>query len=323
MLAVQMCLSGCGTDRSQFKISFVSGTATLYDAGFNQNAWEGVLAFANEHQIETESLNSFSADAMRANLKSTENQQSGLVIVMSDEIMQEVSDFADQHRNLSFAVIDSAADQAADNVSLIRFRQEEGAFLAGYLAANLSKTKKVGFIGGEQSEVIRAFEYGFRGGVAYAGKQVNCMTAYVGSFDDALAGKQAAEEMMESGVDVIYHAAGSSGNGVIDAVKNAGKYVIGTDTDQSLLAPHNVVASVLKDTRAAAEWISSAAYEACPKKIGGIESLGLKEGGISMVYNEEALSRAILVKMEELTEKLKAGTITPPTDESSLKAMSK
>ena len=143
--------------------------------------------------------------------------------------------------------------------------------MVGYIAAAVSKSEKVGFVGGISSDVISQFQYGFEGGVAYAnkvlGKNVTVSSQYAESFSDAAKGKSIANKMFTDGCDVIYHAAGATGTGVIEAAKEAGRFAIGVDRDQAYLAPKNVLTSSLKNVAVAVDIVSR--QYILGRKIGG------------------------------------------------------
>lgn len=156
--------------------------------------------------------------------------------------------------DILFAVTDYViAGTVPSNMLAIEFNTEEAAFLAGYAAAKTDGIDTIGFIGGENVSVIQNMATGFFNGARYAASEEDFTktltyldSKYVGSFDDASAAETLALEIYNDGADVIFHAAGSGGFGVIDAAVELDKWVIGVDYDQKDYAPDNILTCVLK-----------------------------------------------------------------------------
>jgi basic membrane protein A len=184
---------------------------------------------------------------------------------------------ATKYPNQKFAIIDAEAKGA--NVASILFKEHEGSFLMGIIAAKTSKSKKVGFVGGMDIPVIKRFEAGFKAGVQAIDPSVTVLTVYSGSFTDPGKGKDVALNMINQGADIIYHAAGSTGEGAIEAAKEKGVLAIGVDKDQNSLAPDTVISSMIKRVDLATHDITIKATEG--GFVGGQSTvLGLKEDGV-------------------------------------------
>ena len=175
-----------------------------------------------------------------------------------------------QQTDKEFAIIDGEVDQP--NVASILFKEQEGAFLAGVAAALMTKSDKIGFVGGMDIPVINRFEAGFVEGVAAVNPNIKVDVKYTGAFDKAELGKAEAARMYSSGVDIIFHAAGGTGNGVFSeakerkqADKNANVWVIGVDSDQydeGQVGDDNItLTSMLKRVDVAVEDIAALAKE--------------------------------------------------------------
>jgi basic membrane protein A len=213
------------------------------------------------------------------------------------------------------------------NVRTVLFKEQEGSFLVGALAGLVTKTGKVGFVGGIEVPLIKRFETGYRAGVKTTNAQAagGLMAVYTGSFDNVATGKQVAQDLISKGADVIFHAAGADGLGVIQAVKEAraaGKsvYVIGVDSDQHHLAPEAVLTSMLKHTDLA---IYNTAKDLVEGKLtAGEQVLGLKEGGVG--YAEVRVDfpgkAEALQKVEALRQRVVAGELKVPVTSSDLAA---
>ena len=168
------------------------------------------------------------------------------------------------------------------NVRAVVFREQEGSFLAGALAGELTHTGLIGFVGGMQLPLIKKFEAGFRAGVRTVnpGAASTLLVAYTGTFDDERKGVEVGQDLYARGCDIVFHAAGLDGLGVIKAAQRAGKLVIGVDSDQSPVAPHNVLTSMVKHADLA---VYEGTRDAVAGKFsGGDVQLGLAEGGVGL-----------------------------------------
>jgi basic membrane protein A len=206
------------------------------------------------------------------------------------------------------------------NVRAVVFREQEGSFLAGVLAGELTRTGKVGFVGGMQLPLILKFEAGFRAGVRAVNPDAekNMLVAYTGTFDDEKKGVEVGGDLYAKGCDIVFHAAGLDGLGVIKAAEKAHKLVIGVDSDQSKVAPHNVLTSMVKHVDVAVyQGISD---QLAGKFAGGDVTLGLKEGGVGLaplggdaipeITNE--MKAGAIADINKLTQAVITGRITVP-----------
>lgn len=258
------------------------------------------------------------------NLQLLVDQGVSLAVGVGFMLENAVENVAKRNPEVSFLLIDSALmtpqnePYTLPNVRTAIFREEEGSFLVGALAGLVTKSNKVGFIGGMEIALVKRCEAGFRAGVAATNPNATVLANYTGSFDNVAAGKQVSQDLLAKDVDIIYHAAGTDGLGVIQAVKEArtggrSTYVIGVDSDQYHVAPDAVLSSMMKR-------VDLTVYEAARDLVqgsfkGGNLSLGLKEGGVtyapvraSFPGRDEALA-----KVEELRKKVISGEIKVPT----------
>ena len=168
------------------------------------------------------------------------------------------------------------------NVRAVVFREQEGSFLAGALAGELTRTGKVGFVGGMQLPLIKKFEAGFRAGLKTVnpGAAANVLVAYTGTFDDERKGVEVGQDLYARGCDIVFHAAGLDGLGVIKAAQRANRLVIGVDSDQGHVAPKNVLTSMVKHADLAV--YQSVQDVMSGKFAGGNVVLGLAEGGVGL-----------------------------------------
>jgi basic membrane protein A len=265
------------------------------------------------------------------NLQLLVDQGVSLAIGVGFMLENAVETVARRNPDTKFLLIDSTLADAQGkaytlpNVRSVMYREEQGSFLVGALAGLTTKNNKVGFVGGMEVPLIKKFEAGFRAGVAATNPKATVVVNYTGSFDNVAAGKQVGQDLVNKGSDVVYHAAGSDGLGVIQAVKEAraaGKpvFAIGVDSDQSHVAPEAVLTSMIKR-------VDLGVYEAVRdlsqgKLEGGDVVLGLKEGGVTYapVRVDFPGKAEALQKVEELRGKIVAGEIQVPTHPSQLTA---
>jgi len=220
-----------------------------------------------------------------------------------------------------YAIIDQ--DYGKDtptNVVGVTFKAEQSSFLVGYIAGKMTKTGKVGFVGGMTGPLIAAFQFGYEAGVKQANPKVKIMSQYAESFSDAAKGKAIATQMYQSGCDIVYHAAGGVGNGVIEAAKEKNKFAIGVDRDQNYLAPDNVITSAMKR-------VDNGVYNVVKQlkdgtlKGGTTITYGLAEGGVDIAPTSNKLvPQPILDEVAKLKQAVIDGKITVPVDEAGYKA---
>jgi len=204
------------------------------------------------------------------------------------------------------------------NVAALKFREEEGSFLVGALAALVGNSKRVGFIGGMDIPLIHKFEAGYRAGVKHVCPDCTVIAQYAGVTPEAFAnpgrGKELALSQYQSGVNVIFHAAGATGGGLFEAARATGKLAIGVDADQAAEAPGRVLTSMIKGVNAAV-YDAIARVEAGTFK-GGVYSFGLAEGGVGYVYddnNRALIPEAAHRRVEQLKAEIIAGRIKVPS----------
>jgi len=235
----------------------------------------------------------------------------GIGFLMADAMKK----VATQFPNTRFGIIDSSyTDEeyaAMKNVLGVVYKEHEGSFLVGVLAALTTKTNKVGFVGGMQFAVIERFEAGFKAGVWKTNPNIQIIVNYTGSFDDPAKGKTVATSMYRQGADVVFHAAGATGIGAIEAAAELGKWAIGVDSNQAHLAPKNVLNSMIKR-------VDIGVFEGTkmlldPKFVAHTEEMGIAEGGVGFVTDlSNNASLSAVAKANEWSAKIRAGEYVVP-----------
>lgn len=202
-------------------------------------------------------------------------------------------------------------EEVAPNLKPVHFRSEQGSFMCGVVAALMSESKQVGFIGGGNNAGIKTMLAGYEAGIKYVDNGTELVVAWANTFDDPLKGQELASSMYERGVDVIYQAANQTGLGVFQAAQDAGKYAIGVDVDQSDLAPENIICSSLLDH-------GYATYDSIAAFINGNYNnsqvfYGVQEGMPVIAINEALVSADVIAEVEAVQELVAAGQIEIPT----------
>jgi basic membrane protein A and related proteins len=213
-----------------------------------------------------------------------------------------------------YAIIDSAYEETPENLVGVLFKAEQASFLVGYIAGKMTETGKVGFVGGEEGFIIDGFDYGFHAGVKQANPDAEVLRQYVGGFNDVAKGKAIATQMYQGGADVVFHAAGAAGDGVIEAAKEQDKWAIGVDKDQSSLAPENVLTSAVKRVDNA---MFNIAKELQEGNFPGGETVvyGLEDGGVDIApTSDKHVPEDILKEVEDLKQKIIDGEIEVPNN---------
>ncbi|HWR22675.1 MAG TPA: BMP family ABC transporter substrate-binding protein [Feifaniaceae bacterium] len=202
-------------------------------------------------------------------------------------------------------------EEVAPNLKPVHFRSEQGSFMCGVIAALMSESKQVGFIGGGNNAGIKTFLAGYEAGIQYVDNGTELVVAWANTFDDPLKGKELASSMYQKGVDVIYQAANQTGLGVFDAAREAGKYAVGVDVDQSPLAPENIICSSLLDHGYATFDSISAAVSANFNN--SQVFYGVQEGMPVVAVNEALVPAEVIAQVNEIQTKIASGEIQIPT----------
>lgn len=318
--------AGAATD---LKVALVPSTGGVDDRSFNQSAWEGLQEWGKENGLsQSKGINYFNASAVSeytTNFNSAVSAGYGLVFGVGFDLQEATSQAAKNNPDTKFTIIDSVI-KGQDNVASATFADQEAAYLAGVAAAKTTKTDKVGFVGGMQSDIITAFEKGFTAGVKSINPDIKIEVQYAGTFTDAAKGKTIAAAMYSSGNDVIYQAAGGSGAGVFSEAKalNATKneadkvWVIGVDQDQEYLGNYKskdgkdsnfVLASSVKEVGVAVKDIANKTKDG--KFPGGqVLNYNLKNGGVSLA--KDNLSDKTWKEVEVAKQNIIDGKVTVP-----------
>ncbi|CDX11004.1 Basic membrane lipoprotein [Mesorhizobium sp. ORS 3324] len=287
--------------------------AILYDLGgkfdksFNEAAFHGAEKFKTETGVSYVEFEVSNASQREQALRRFAEDGRNPIVMAGFAWEDALKKVAAEYTDLNFAIIDDAVD--LPNVRSLVFKENEGSYLVGILAAMASKSKKVGFVGGMDIPLIRKFECGYVGGAKSAGatEVIQNMTGDTpAAWNDPAKGGEIAKTQIDQGADVVYAAAGGTGVGVLQAAADAGKLGIGVDSNQNGLQPGKVLTSMMKRVDVAVYNAFMDGKNGTFK--GGVQNLGLKEGGVdyAMDDNNKAL---VTDEMKAAVEKAKADII--------------
>ncbi len=293
-------------------IVYLSGSDS--DRAFIDAARAGLDRAKREFKVEIPEYRMDSTDDIAATLKKVADSGASPIIAVGYQNVMPVLNLAEHYPNTKFTVIDGLVPPLYANVQSIIFKDHEGAFLVGMIAAATSKTNHIGFIGGMDVPLIRNFSHGFEQGAHYADPKVRIDTDMVGTGPDAWSNPDKAYELamkqFDQGADIIFAAAGGSGMGVLKAANHAGKFAIGVDTNQNGLYPGHVLTSLVKRVDIAVYDTLKTSHEG--KWNPGIKYLGIKEGALDYAVdnnNRTLISEALIEKVATAKDRIISGLI--------------
>ncbi len=308
------------------KVGIVFDLGGRGDKSFNDGAYIGAERAERDLGVRVRFVEPGEGSDREAGLRLLAAEGMDLVIGVGFIFTDDLTQLANEYPNVAFAGVDYAvAVDAAGrpipppkNLAALKFREEQGSFLVGALAALVGNSKKVGFVGGMDSPLIHKFEAGYVAGVKAVCPDCQVIAQYAGVTPEAFRnpgrGKELALSQYQQGVNVIYHASGSTGLGVFEAARTMRKLAIGVDADQYNEAPGYVLSSMVKRVDNAVYDIIKRVKEG--KFTGGIYEFGLAEDGVGYVYdanNRAMIPDAVRARLEQLRADIIAGRITVPS----------
>ena len=242
--------------------------------------------------------------------------QAEIVVLVGWEFY-DVETVATEYPDVHFIWIDNATSAPVENVLNITYAQNEGSFLAGYVAAKLSQTGVVGAVGGEDSATINDFIVGYEQGARYANADVVVEVQYANTYDDPAVGKDCALALNDKGADVVFQIASKTGDGVFQAAQENGFYAIGVDSDQKYIADDVIVCSMVKEVGKSIYDAVRAYTEGDTSRWGTTWVADMRSGYIGLGYGEEGstqqVSDEIKADVEGLTQQILDGAIVVDT----------
>jgi len=294
------------------KVGIVFDIGGKDDRSFNAAAYQGVLRAKKELPITLRDVEPGDPTSIEPAIRAFAQYGYNLIIGVGFAQGPILKQVAADYPQLHFAIIDSAVD--LPNVAGLLFKEHEGSFLVGMIAAQTSKTGVLGFVGGMDIPLIHKFETGYEEGARYVNPKIRILQNYVGITDTAWnnpsKGRELANAQFEQGADIIFQAAGNSGLGVFDAAEAYKKLAIGVDANQNWVKPGFILTSMLKR-------IDNAVFSVVKDELegkfkGGIHVYGLENDGVSYAmdeHNKKLISPAIIEKVEQAKQDIIAGKI--------------
>ena len=301
------------------------------DKSFNDGAYIGADSATRRLQAQVQFIEPGDGSDREAGLRLLSSERRDLVIGVGFIFTDDLIELAREYPDVNFAGVDFSVSTDSTgkiippppNVAALKFREEEGSFLVGALAALVGGSKKVGFLGGMDIPLIHKFEAGYKAGVAYVCKDCTVISQYAGvtpeAFRNPSKGKELALSQYQQGVKIIFHASGSTGLGMFEAARamGPGHYGIGVDADQYAEAPGYVLTSMVKG-------VSESVFDTIRRVKdgtfqGGVFSYGLKEKGVGYIYdanNKALIPDRIRIRLLDIERDIVSGKIKVPSTRS-------
>ncbi|BBL80320.1 BMP family ABC transporter substrate-binding protein [Rubrobacter xylanophilus] len=317
-----------GGGGAEVRPAMVTDVGGLGDQSFNDSAYRGLKRAGEEFGVEVEVLESNAPTDYVSNLTQLAESGYGPVFAIGFLMTDAVTEVSQQFPDTQFAIVDSVVEQP--NVASLVFREQEGSYLAGVVAGLMTQertpytdpqNKVVGFLGGQESDLIRKFQAGYEAGVEAVCPDCEVLVQYAGTtpeaFNDPARGKEIALQQINEGADVIYHASGATGAGLFEAAREQKIFAIGVDSDQAKLFPDSpILTSVVKRVdNAVFQTIEAARNGEFPG--GEVQEFGLEDGGLSLApfYRfDRFVPQEVKDRVDQAREGIISGEIEVPEE---------
>ena len=300
------------SDANKIKVGIVFDIGGKDDRSFNAAAFQGVLRAKKELPIVLRDAEPGDATSLEPAMRAFAQYGYNLIIGVGFAQAPILEQVAKDYPNTHFAIVDGVCN--SPNVASLLFKEHEGSFLVGMIAASQSKTNTIGFVGGMDIPLIRKFLKGYEEGAKYVSPNIRVIPNFIGITDAAWnnpsLGKELAMSQIQQGADIVFQAAGNSGLGVFDAAEAAKKLAIGVDSNQNFVKPGFILTSMVKR-------IDNAVFAVVQDEIagkfkGGIHVYGLENEGVGYAvdeYNKALLPVEVIAKVEKAKQEIIAGKI--------------
>lgn len=310
--ATALAIAAASAQAADIKPAVVYDQAGKFDKSFNEGVYNGIVKYTEDTGIQVRESEPKNEAQVEQNLRRLAKRGYTPIVAVGFTMTSAVSKVAQDFPDIHFSIIDGVIDQP--NVQSIVFKEHEGSFLVGALAAMASKTDTVGFVGGMDIPLIRKFGCGYEQGVKYVTPNATVIQNMTGStgaaFNDPTKGSELAKSQFSQGADVVFAAAGGTGIGVYQAAKDEGKLAIGVDSNQNHIQPGTMLTSMVKRVDLAAYKVfEDAKADAWAP---GLQVLGLSDGGVDWALddnNASLITADMKAKMEEVKEHIINGDI--------------
>ena len=316
-----LALTACGGGASEeaaseagetaLRVGLVTDIGGVEDQSFNQSAWEGLQRANKELGVEVNYLSSGSDSDYAPNLETFVDEEYDLIIGVGYQLSDALRAAAEANPDIKFAIIDDTANADVENVTCLMFKQEQGSYLVGYAAGLMTEANNIGIVLGMASANMNLFGYGYCAGALDANPGITIQQGNANSFGDPAMGSTLTTNFVTNGADIVFHAAGATGTGVISEAQAKGIYAIGVDSDQNYLAPETVITSALKR-------VDNAVFDTVSKLVdgtleGGINEYDITNDGVGFV-SPGLLPDDVVEAVNAQAEKVASGEIVVPYD---------
>ncbi len=301
-----------GDENTTIKIGMVTDTGGVNDQSFNQTSWEGLQALAAEDSTFVVDYLESATDADYAtNIQTFIDEDYDLIICVGYMLAGACREAAIANPDQKFAILDDNTNADLENVACLMFAQEQASYLVGIVAGMMTESNIVGYVQGMVADNMNLFGIGYIAGVLAANPEATVLQYNANSFTDSAAGSTAVSNFVTQGADVVYHAAGGTGSGVITGCQENDIYAIGVDTDQSPLAPNHVLTSAMKRVDVASQDIAKAVKNGTYK--GGVFTYDINNGGVDIAPTQTLLPADVIAAVEAAKADMLEGKIVVPT----------
>ena len=292
------------------KVGLITDIGGVEDQSFNQSAWEGLQKAKEDFGVEINYLSSATDADYAPNIETFVDEEYDLIISVGFLLADATRAAAEANPDTMFAIIDDSSCADLPNVSCLTFKAEQSSYLVGYVAGLMTEKNNIGFVLGMAGDAMHPFGYGYFAGALDANPDVVCQMANANNFGDPATGSTLTTNFVTNGADVVFHAAGATGTGVISEAQAKGIMAIGVDSDQSVLAPDTVITSAMKR-------VDNAVYATVESLVngtieGGLAVFDINNGGVDIAPTTDLLTDEVIAAVEEVKAKLEAGEITVP-----------
>lgn len=315
MIISLLALAGCGANgkTEEDKLTVCLAVASAFgDKSLNDSSKEGVERLAEDYDIK---VNTVECNEKNYKQSMMDAAKASDVVVLVGWQFYEVAEVAEENPGVRFIWVDNPADgiEELSNVLCILYAQNEGSFLAGYIAAKMSETGVVGAVGGEDVTATKDFLVGYEQGAKYADPEIEVAIDYSEDYEDPEKGKECALKLREQGADVIFAVAGAAGEGVFSAAKEEGFYAVGVDQDQKLVSPEydeQIICSVKKEAGNSIYDMLKAFIENGSWEGARIWTADMSSGYVSVTYGDETSARQVSEELKAEAEEIAAGIVS-------------
>lgn len=311
-LSVLLAFSALHAAAAPLKVALILDRGGKDDKSFNSAAYRGATEAKEKLGIQLKEIEASDDTLFEPAMRSFAQKKFDLIIAVGVAQAEAVKKIAAQNPGVKFALIDAPVEMP--NVRSLMFKEHEGSYLMGAIAAMKTKTGAVGFIGGMDIPLIRRFQMGFEQGAKATKPGIKVLTNYIGvtgeAWNNPTKGKELATNQYGRGADIIFVAAGNSNHGVFDAAEQQGKFAMGVDSNQNYIKPGRILTSMIKG-------IDHAVFETIKETQAGafkaeVRYFGLKDKGIDWAldeHNKGLFTKDDLAKIDAVKARINSGKI--------------